>query len=192
MVRKGVAPAAREQMVAAAAGLFGRRGVVGTSFSEIVRASGAPRGSIYYYFPQGKRQLVDDAVRWTTQAVLAYQGACRARTPAGVIDHFIAFFRSSLASSECRNGCPLAAVAIGPSAPAEAIHASVRPGFVAWEALLTRQLRSTGLTPARARGLSTATLAAVEGALILARAEGSLRPLEAVARHLRRASARGR
>ncbi len=179
-------------MVAAAAGLFGRRGVEGTSFTDIVRESGAPRGSIYYYFPAGKPQLLADAVRWTTDAVLAYQRTCRARTPDGVVHHFVRFFRRSLEISACRAGCPLAAVAIGSYAPVEVLRGSVRPGFRAWAALLTDQLRSAGLRPRRAQSVATTTLASVEGALILARAEGSLRPLDAVDRALRELAGTGR
>ncbi len=172
-------------MVAATAGLIGRRGVEGTSFADIVAASGGPRGSIYYYFPAGKQELVADAVQWTAETVLAYQRACPARTPDGVIHHFVAFFRRSLRRSGCRTGCPLAAVAVGSYGPAELLRGRVRPGFRAWAALLSEQLRAAGLAPRLARTLATVTLASVEGALLLARAEGSLQPLDVVERQLR-------
>ncbi len=179
-------PPGRDRMIASAAGLIGRRGVEGASFAEILSASGAPRGSIYYYFPAGKTELVDGAVRWTVEAVLAHQRACRARTPGGVVRHFVSFFRRSLSSSGCELGCPLAAVAVGSYARSADMRGPIRQGFRAWTALLAAQLRAAGLPGALAGSLATATVASVEGALILARAEGSLGPLDRVEAQLRR------
>ncbi len=176
-------------MIAAAAGVFGRRGVEGASFTEILRESGAPRGSIYYYFPAGKPELALNALRWTTEAVLAYQRSCRARTPRGVVHHFVRFFERSLRRSSCRDGCPLAAVAVAAYDPTEGLQSSVRAGFRSWVSLLTDQLRTVGLSPRRARTVATATVASVEGALILARSARSLEPLEAVDSQLQRLAA---
>ena len=52
----------REVMVAGAARLLAVRGLEGTSFAEVLAATGAPRGSTYHPFPGGKRELVSDAV----------------------------------------------------------------------------------------------------------------------------------
>jgi len=49
-------------MVQCAAMQIGRHGVSATSFSELLVGSGAPRGSIYHHFPNGKAQLVEEAV----------------------------------------------------------------------------------------------------------------------------------
>lgn len=189
MARKGRSPESRARMVAAAAGLFGARGVDGAPFSEILRASGAPRGSIYYYFPGGKRELVEEAIRWTNQAVLTYQRSCRSTGADGVIDHFVGFFRNSLAGSECRNGCPLAAVVIGSYAPTPGLGRLVRRGFQSWAAVLSSQFRGVGMDSVAGRQLALTTVALVEGALILSRAEGSLRPLDSAVRQLKRLAA---
>src|SRR5260370_126560 len=52
----------RSRMVEAASELFRRRGYHGTAFSDVVRESGAPRGSIYFHFPGGKQELAREAV----------------------------------------------------------------------------------------------------------------------------------
>jgi AcrR family transcriptional regulator len=44
-------------MVRSAASLIGSRGVDATSFSDVPADSGAPRGSIYHHFREGKRSL---------------------------------------------------------------------------------------------------------------------------------------
>jgi AcrR family transcriptional regulator len=46
-------------MISSAAALIGAHGLSGTSFSDVLADSGAPRGSIYYHFPGGKKQLAE-------------------------------------------------------------------------------------------------------------------------------------
>jgi TetR/AcrR family transcriptional regulator, lmrAB and yxaGH operons repressor len=180
-----VAKDSRERMVASAASLIGSRGVKATSFTEVLKESRAPRGSIYHHFPGGKRQLVGDALRRTSEQILAYQRTCTANTAAGIVEHFVELFRQSLTSSHCRAGCPVAGVVIDTYADQGPLRETARASFRSWIALLTEQLVAVGLTRTQARSLSVATLASVEGGLILCRAEGTVAPLDQVARQLR-------
>ncbi len=175
----------RERMLASAASLLGVRGLRATSFTEVLRDSGAPRGSIYHHFPGGKRQLAADALRRTSEQILAYQRTCRADTAAGVLEHFVELFRRSLSSSACRAGCPVAGVVIDTTSPRDPLREIARASFRSWIALLTEQLVNVGTARRDARSLAVTTLASVEGGLVLCRAEGTVAPLEAVARQLR-------
>jgi TetR/AcrR family transcriptional regulator, lmrAB and yxaGH operons repressor len=174
----------RERMVASAASLIGSRGVKATSFTEVLKDSRAPRGSIYHHFPKGKRQLVEDALQRTSEQIVAYQRTCTADTAAGVLVHFVNLFRKSLASSQCRAGCPVAGVVIDTYADRGPLRETARESFRSWIALLTDQLVAVGLPRTEARSLSVTTLASVEGGLILCRAEGTVAPLDSIARHL--------
>ena len=172
-------------MVATAAAMIGSRGVRATSFSEVLTASEAPRGSIYHHFPAGKRQLVGEALRRTTAQVLAHQRSCTAETPSGILEHFVALFRQSLTSSDCRAGCPVAGVVLDSYAEEGTLREIVRGSFRSWVTLLSAQLVAVGVPRRRARALSITTLAAVEGGLILCRAEGDVEPLNVIMRQLR-------
>ena len=79
----------RETMIRCAAALIGTRGVAGASFSDVLAESGAPRGSIYHYFPDGKRQLTEEAVRWTSDQILGYLATGPLDSPRAVIEHFV-------------------------------------------------------------------------------------------------------
>lgn len=46
----------------------GRRGLNATSIRETAKHARAPLGSTYHYFPEGKQQLVTEAVRFTGDA----------------------------------------------------------------------------------------------------------------------------
>jgi TetR/AcrR family transcriptional regulator, lmrAB and yxaGH operons repressor len=52
----------RSDMLAGALVLLRERGYSGTSFSELIESTGAPRGSIYHHFPGGKQQLAREAI----------------------------------------------------------------------------------------------------------------------------------
>ena len=173
-------------MVRSAASLIRTRGVTATSFSDVVADSGAPRGSIYHHFPNGKEQLAADAIRWTSERVLAHQRACRATTPAGVLDCFIDMWRQVVLASGGAAGCVVAGVAIDTVAADGALIDVVRATFRSWVGLLAEQLVAVGIPARRASRIALAMLASMEGALILCRAEGHSGPLETVAAELKR------
>ena len=179
-------------MVSSAAALIQRRGLSRTSFSEVVADSGAPRGSIYHHFPEGKDQLAVDAISWTLEWVLARQRACTARTPLGVLECFIDVWRQTVIDSGATAGCVVAGVAIDTMPDATELMARVRSAFDIWVSFLADQLHAVGLPKKRARPVATAALAAMEGAIILCRAERSVQPLETVATELKRLVAAGR
>ena len=176
----------RASMVRSAASLIQRRGVTATSFSEVLADSGAPRGSIYHHFPQGKEQLAEDAIRWTSERVLAHQRACRATTASCVLSCFIDMWRQVVVASKGAAGCVVAGVAIDTVAEAPGLIDVVRATFRSWSALLTEQLMAVGVPARRASAIAVSTVASMEGALILCRAEGTSEPLETVAAELMR------
>src|SRR3989449_4007895 len=102
----------RASMVRGAVSLIRTRGVNATSFSDVLAESGAPGGSIYHHFPKGKEQLAGDAIRWTSERVVAHQRACRATTGAGVLRCFIDMWRQVVQQSNATAGCVVAGTAV--------------------------------------------------------------------------------
>jgi TetR/AcrR family transcriptional repressor of lmrAB and yxaGH operons len=176
----------RASMVRSAASLIRTRGVSATSFSDVLAESGAPRGSIYHHFPRGKEQLAEDAIRWTAERVLAHQRECHATTASGVLECFIDMWRQTVLASGGAAGCVVAGVAIDTEAGEDGLIVVVRAAFQSWVDLLTDQLRAVGVPGDRAPAIALATLAGMEGALILCRAEGNVGPLETISAELLR------
>ena len=52
----------KARMVVAARDLFREHGYVGTALSDVLEASDAPRGSVYFHFPGGKEELGTEVV----------------------------------------------------------------------------------------------------------------------------------
>lgn len=176
----------RERMVRSAASLIRSRGLNATSFSEVLADSGAPRGSIYHHFPEGKGQLAEDAIKWTSERVLAHLRAGASATAPDVLKRFILMWRQVVVSSGGTAGCVVAGVAIDTDASEAGQIDVVRLTFRSWVKLLAEQLEAVGVPSARATPIAVATVAGMEGALILSRAEGNVKPLDTVAEELMR------
>ncbi len=176
----------RASMVRSAASLIRSRGVSATSFSDVLADSGAPRGSIYHHFPEGKRQLAEDAIRWTSDRVLAHLRAGTPSSPTDVLERFIDMWRKVVVTSGGTAGCVVAGVAIDTTPEETGLMRLVRATFRSWAALLADELETVGVPSHRARPIALATLAGMEGALILCRADGNGKPLDAVAEELMR------
>src|SRR5215208_850631 len=52
----------RDQILQTTCTLLEKQGFHGTGLNEIVKKSGAPKGSLYHYFPEGKDQIASEAV----------------------------------------------------------------------------------------------------------------------------------
>ncbi|HEX6459889.1 MAG TPA: TetR/AcrR family transcriptional regulator [Thermoleophilaceae bacterium] len=172
-------------MIQSAALLMRERGVDGTSFSEVLAHSGAPRGSIYHHFPGGKAQLVEEATAFGGEFIAGgWAAALQGDDPTAVVDAFLAFFVPVLEESDYTAGCPVVAGGLeGQRTPAARDAAGA--AFKHWELLLAESLERRGVAEQRARSVATTSVAAMEGAIILARAQRSSGPLERVASELR-------
>jgi AcrR family transcriptional regulator len=179
-----IMPDARERMIRSAAALFRERGVHGTSFSDVLDHSGAPRGSIYHHFPGGKAQLAEEATRYAGEFIAGgLAGALDAENPAAAVRAFAATWRELLRASDFTAGCPIVSATLeGDRSPGARDAAAA--AFARWEALLAGAFVRRGVAPARAGSLATLAVAAIEGGIVLARAQRSAAPLERVADEL--------
>jgi TetR/AcrR family transcriptional repressor of lmrAB and yxaGH operons len=173
----------RESMVLAAAVLLGERGLAGTSFSEVLERSGAPRGSIYHHFPDGKDGLTAEAIALVRDRVLALFHHRDGETPTQMVRRIVAAWRHILVESGCKSGCPIAAVS-SERVEHPGLGEQAASVFVAWERELEKTLVASGMPRAKAGGAASLILAALEGALMLCRARGEIGPLDSVGAEL--------
>jgi len=169
-------------MVQSAALLMREHGVENTSFSQVLAHSGAPRGSIYHYFPGGKAQLIEEATRWAGEFVAqAMVRGLESGDPLAILDAWPRFWGEVLRTSDFAAGCPIAAASMDPAA-------RVTSGevFRRWQEVFAGGLAERGVPADRAASLATMAFAGIEGAVILARAERSLEPIDRTVAELRR------
>ena len=176
---------AREKMVASAMKLQRMHGVTGTAFSDVIKHSGAPRGSIYHHFPGGRSELAAAATERGADWIEERLGdLLEGDDLLAAFDGFIEMWKEIVTEEDYLAGCAVAAGALDPESESPARDAA-RVGFRHWENTLTDACLRAGIGRDRAEGLAMTMIAAIEGALILVRAEGDMRPLDVVATSLR-------
>ena len=162
--------------------LLAQRGLQATSFSEVLAATGAPRGSLYHHFPGGKDQLVSAAVGQAGAVLSNALDAVAGQPAQAVVERFLAIWRAVLTRSQCQAGCAVLAVTV--AADSEDLLAEARAVLHAWQNRLADLLVQGGMEQAAAAPFATMLIASAEGAVVLARAERSMGPFEAVAAQL--------
>jgi len=180
-------PRHRDAIIGAAARLFRRQGYTATGLSQLVEASGAPKGSVYHYFPGGKAAIAAAAVAVAGDRVAATIAGLPTGSAAG--DFIRAYGRLMagwLKASGYRDGCPIATTVLEEAAGDEAIALAARSAFADWQSAMANRLMLEGLSAPAAEDLALMTVAALEGALILARAARSESPVLQIAESLGR------
>lgn len=178
----------RERMVISAALLIRERGAHATAVSDVLRHSRAPRGSAYHYFPEGRSQLLAEAIEYAGKyaaALIEVPGSA-----VEVLDRLIAAYRDQLLSTDFRAGCPVVAVTVEAGGPKD--HEQMAPlidragtAFARWRTLIAQRCVDDGVAAARADELAVLVIAAFEGAILMARAARDIAPIDTVHRQLR-------
>jgi len=169
-------------MIESAVVLLATRGLQGTAFSDVLERSGAPRGSIYHHFPDGKEQLVDAAIELAGDRALRVLDAVRDAPPKDVTGFFLDLWREVLVRSNLRAGCAVLAVTVATDSPDLLGHAASI--FRAWRGRLAELYEGGGMDATSAARLAATVVAASEGAVVVSRAEQTLEPFELVAAQL--------
>lgn len=175
----------KKKLVDATAQLLRRRGYHATGLSSIVDESGAPRGSLYFYFPGGKDELAVAALEasgalWRRRV----DEAIRGMTDIGSgIDAIVKLLADDLEASSYDNGCPVATVALESTSPE--VHAAVQRHYAQLENDIVERLGRYGVAEGPAKRIAIVALASIEGALLLSKVQRSTAPLATVGAALR-------
>ena len=176
-------PPPRERIVRSAAALVRERGVHGVGLRQIVAHADGPRGSLQRYFPGGKTQLITEALNLAGAEVLDDTDSrlTEAVTLADAIDAIFAPWRRVLVESNFTMGCPLAATVIDAGGD-DRLRQEARALLEQWRDSVRAALVEFGVPRSTAEDDASVLLAALEGALILSRANQSTEPLDTVQR----------
>ena len=133
----------------AAVDLLQRQGYHGTGLNELLERSGAPRGSLYHYFPGGKEQIGAEAIaRAGGQVAAAVVHLLRAKpSVADAVEALAGLLAAGLEASAFERGCPVATTALEVTPRSEPIRAAAQASFESWLAPLRERLEATGFEP---------------------------------------------
>lgn len=146
--------------------LLGRNGFHGTGLNELIAASGAPRGSLYYHFPGGKAEIVAaglEIARAQTATLLRH--AFAGERP--LEEKVLALFASSMNEDLPSYGCPVAAVALDNFGGDDRIRTQCESIYATWRNTIASGLVEPNST--RRTLVAALILMTYQGALISVR-----------------------
>lgn len=174
--------ATRERIVGRAAELIGRSGAQATSLDEVRAAALVSKSQLYHYFAN-KEDLVRAVVARQTERVLAAQMPELERLDSW--EAIARWFDRLVALQErrhCIGGCPIGSLASELADHDAAIRGDLVESFDRWQQYLAR-----GLAQMQERGalagetnpevLALATMACIQGGLLLTRIQRDTHPL---------------
>jgi TetR/AcrR family transcriptional regulator, lmrAB and yxaGH operons repressor len=177
----------REHILQTTCNLMEQKGYHGTGLNEIVKESGAPKGSLYHYFPEGKEQITSEAVLQSGKATAGrIQNELSGNSNAAKAIHdFVLNIADHVESSGFAAGSPLTAVAMETATSSERINLACREAYSVLETAFKEKLLESGYSKLKADELGIFITAAIEGGIILSRTYHTGDPLRSVAKGLK-------
>ncbi len=164
-------------MILATLDLLRGAGLAGAGINPIVEASGAPKGSVYHFFPAGKHQLVTAALKEAERALSEwYRKIFNQSAPLSQkVRTLFSETGAWVEANEFTKGCPVSAVTLDIDEESEELRTVCRGVFATFCEVIAAGLNE--VPSAKRREVAQLILAALEGALILARAQATKDPL---------------
>lgn len=179
----------RDRMVFSAAQLIRRHGVAATGMRDVAAHAEAPRGSLQHYFPGGKDQLMAEAAQWAgryaAKRIGRFVAGLPEPTPGALFAAIINQWREDLRTNGFDTGCPVAASVADCASGNPTVRRGAAEAFAGWREAVADALRDMGVPYKRAEALATLMISTLEGAILIARAERDIEPLDTAAKELR-------
>ena len=178
---------AREQILQTTSILLEKQGYHGTGLNEIIKESRAPKGSLYYYFPDGKEQITAEAVLQSGKdtAERIRTGLQENSNASKAVYDFVLQVANHVELSRFAAGSPLTAVAMETATQSERINLACREAYGMLRSAFNEKLLECGFTKTKADELAVFIVASIEGGVILSRTSHTADPLRLVAKQLK-------
>ncbi len=176
----------RDRLIAATNELFRRRGYHGTSLKEVTRAAEATVGSLYHFFPEGKRGLTEAVIRETGAAYeqLFIELTNDVADPAAAVELFFDGAAETLTETDFIDLCPIGTVAREVASTDDQLRRAAGDVFDSWVAVLTGRLVLAGLDHDESEALARTVVCGLEGSFVVGRAGRDAETVRQVGRHL--------
>lgn len=166
--------------------LIQTRGYSGTGLNTVVEHARAPKGSLYFHFPEGKEALGEKAVELAADRFrsLVADAALEAQSPGEVVARVVGVLAGLLEDGDFRLGCPVSVVTLEMGAQSDRLRGACATAFDSWIEPVAEYLAAHGRPRSSAVALATSAVSMVEGAMIVSRAQRSVEPMRCAARAL--------
>ena len=178
----------RSKILLTMARLIEKQGYHATGLNEIIQESGAPKGSLYYYFPGGKEQIGAEAILEAGKIISGrlrgiLEGEAR---PAEAVYSFLMGMAESVETSQFGAGSPLTTATIETAVTCEAINQACRDAFDMILVAFKDKFLEGGFAEIQAAEIALYVTTVVEGGILMSRTYHHAEPLRLAAKHLKR------
>ena len=166
-----------------AARLLQSQGYAATTMSQVLQESGAPKGSLYYYFPQGKEQLAIEAIGLIRQKIEEQirRYLAKIEDPVEAIQALINATAAELEQPENIIFCTVSLLTLEVSLVSEPLRKACQATNAAWEQAFVEKLEQGGYAPDRAGELGALVQVMIDGAIISSMGRKDTLPLRRAA-----------
>lgn len=169
-----------------ASSLFANKGYHATGISEIIKKSNAPKGSLYYHFPQGKEQLAQEALQRTALNIYneLTTAFLSASTPLQGIQQHLLLIAKKIEANMFQPNVSISLMALETFASNEKLRLECAKIFEQIQAIYHQQLLKILDDSTYANFLAMNMVMLTEGAITLSLTQKSTKPLHQLANNL--------
>ncbi len=177
---------ARANILMTMARLIEKQGYHATGLNEIIRESGSPKGSLYYYFPGGKEQIGAEAILEAGRIISSRLQAMlpEAMNPAAAISGFLMQLAKNIEETGFGAGSPLTTASIETALTSKKINQACQDAFELILSVFREKFLAAGFSETEAAELSLFVTTVVEGGILMSRTYHRTEPLRLAAKHL--------
>ena len=158
----------RQRLIECAAELFWKNGYSATGINEILKQTGLPKGSFYFYF-KSKDDLASAVTEYYQKILLEqFQSSSQENDWESFIEEIFDYL-SVRTSGQTFAGCPYAVMGMETALSKPAVASVFMEGLKKFEQIFQEVLLYSGLSPDHAKILSQRMLSIYQGYLLLGR-----------------------
>ncbi len=169
-----------------AASLFANKGYHATGISEILKISKAPKGSLYYYFPEGKEQLADESLQKATLKILMEidENFHVSAKPIECLQYHLRFIAKKIEKDMFRPNVSISLISLETFASNERLRLRCQEIFSKIQQQYEKYFVKKGIDESVAEFVAMTMVMLTEGAVILSLTNKSTKPLHNLADNL--------
>lgn len=169
-----------------ASALFAIKGYNATGISEILKQSGAPKGSLYYHFPQGKEQLADEALQMSAINIFGdiKESLARSNEPVEFFQAHLRAVADKIKQDMFEPNISISLMALETYSFSERLRLRCNDIFEEMQEIYKNKFIQSGTNEQSAKLLAMAIVALIEGTITLCLTQKNVQPMYDLADNL--------
>ena len=158
----------REMILSEAEKLFAEKGYYGLGLSELLKRCGIPKGSFYYYFPEGKIQLIQEVLEYSYRRMCRWIDSWKGQkqNPVEAFSFMADHLSDGIRKKHRLGTLMISMIAIESVYLDERVNKTCKRIYDEWQAYYAEWIGDYGYDPVQSRCLAQAVFALIHGSLI--------------------------